>query len=201
MLLDDLQAVEAQWAGCRACRLCAERKRVVVGEGPAPAPILIIGEGPGRDEDREGRPFIGEAGRFLWHEADGQGLDLARCYVTNVVACRPPENRVPLADEAEACRPRLEAIARLVQPGLIVAVGGVALTALTGEVTIHKFRGRTLTSVGETGGLGGIPTIPIFHPAGLLPGRLKSADDLEAFRGDLKSVATAIVGVGEIKGS
>jgi uracil-DNA glycosylase len=183
-----LLEARSRWDGCQRCRLSVERRRIVFGGGPDTARVMVVGDSPSIQDEREDKPFCGDAGLFLWREAAQVGLDLSTCYLTHIVACHTPEARTLLADEAEACRSRLESIAHFVRPEIILGLGGTALTALTGEVGITKWRGRMIAAVGLTGGLQSIPVLPTFHPAGLIPGRSRTQGDLDAFRGDLQSV-------------
>lgn len=128
---DPYRRVKTKWKGCERCGLCKERKRVVIGRGATPADILFIGEAPGKTEDATGKPFFGRSGNLLNAELE-QALRLSklerkpRFYITNVVACRPPENRDPTDDEAWACWPRLRDEHDIVQPQAIIMLGRVA---------------------------------------------------------------------------
>ena len=119
-----------EWKDCTKCPLHEARNNVVFGSGHPDADIMVIGEGPGEGEDKKGWPFIGDSGKLLQSMVSGVGLDWDDLYVTNVVACRPPQNRDPTAAEKEACSPRLHDIIYIVDPLVIVTVGKYALNAL-----------------------------------------------------------------------
>lgn len=117
--------------GCRACRLCEERRNIVFGAGRADARVLLIGEGPGKNEDEQGEPFVGRAGALLDLMLDA--VDLSRnenIYIANMVKCRPPGNRDPAPDEMEACLPFLREQVRILRPKIIVCLGRIAATRL-----------------------------------------------------------------------
>lgn len=119
-----------EWKACEECELHEGRNNVVFGSGHPDADIMIIGEAPGGEEDKKGWPFIGDSGRLLRSMVHGVGLDWEDLYVTNVVSCRPPQNRDPTAKEKEACASRLHDIIYIVDPLVIVTVGKYALNAL-----------------------------------------------------------------------
>lgn len=144
---------------CVLCRLHEARTHAVPGEGPEGARILLVGEAPGRQEDLEGRPFVGVAGATLATALEKAGLSRADVFVTNAVKCRPPENRRPRADELLACRPYLLSQIESLRPRVIVALGRTALTDLVGSApSIERARRRHLT-------VGGTPVIATYHPA------------------------------------
>jgi DNA polymerase len=150
-------------AACLACRLCESRTRAVFGEGAVPARLVFCGEGPGFEEDRSGRPFVGRAGELLSAMIE-RGMRMRRedVFVLNAVKCRPPENRTPLPDEVATCRPFLEAQLAVLRPEVVVALGNPASRALLGEVPgIMKIRGRVFEAFGAK-------VVPTFHPAYLL---------------------------------
>ena len=151
--------------GCLACPLGSHRLRFVFGEGAPTARILFIGEGPGRDEDLQGRPFVGKAGELLDKMLNSVGLDRAKVYIANVVKCRPPDNRTPDAGEAQRCLPYLRRQIELIQPAVIVTLGATPLRELLGVTTgITRVRGQWQ----RLEMLGGIPVMPTFHPAYVL---------------------------------
>lgn len=172
----DFAGVATEAAACNACGLCKQRKQAVVGVGAHDAPWLFVGEGPGADEDQQGEPFVGQAGRLL--DAMLQAANLARgreVYIANVVKCRPPGNRTPTIDEAAACAPFLDRQIDLIKPKLIVALGKTAVTRLTGsDASMASLRGQPLE-------YRGIPVVATYHPAYLLrnlPEKLKAWEDL-----------------------
>lgn len=158
-----LEAVRAQMGDCRLCRLCEGRKQIVFGVGNPSARVMFVGEGPGAEEDRQGIPFVGRAGQLLTDIiTKGMGVRRESVYIANIVKCRPPENRVPQADEMAACLPFLEAQIEAVNPEVIVALGATACQGLLGvPVQITRFRGRWTN-------FRGIPLMPTFHPSYLL---------------------------------
>jgi len=145
---------------CRACPLHQSRTRAVPGEGPVPARIMFIGEAPGAKEDATGRPFVGPAGRFLDQSLAAHGLCRARIYITSCVKCRPPRNRTPHEDELATCQSRwLDRQVQLLDPEIIVLLGGVALRQVLGET-------RTLKEVqGEMRPRDGRTYLITYHPA------------------------------------
>lgn len=172
----DVQALAQEAAGCQACGLCKQRKQAVVGVGAANAPWLFVGEGPGADEDEQGEPFVGQAGKLLDAMLTAAGLARGReVYIANVVKCRPPGNRTPTTEEAAACAPFLDRQIDLIQPKLIVALGKTAVTRLTGsEASMASLRGQVFR-------YRDIPVVATYHPAYLLrnmPDKLKAWEDL-----------------------
>lgn len=167
---------------CRKCRLCEKRLNVVPGEGNPRARLMFIGEGPGRDEDTLGRPFVGAAGHLL--EKMLAAIELTRndVYIANVVKCRPPMNRAPEADEVAACMPYLRQQTALIRPQVIVLLGGSALKAVMGpDMRITRDRGQWIERKG-------VWIMPTFHPAALLRDETKKRpvwEDLKMVRDKL----------------
>jgi len=184
-LLPTLDAVRDVSLGCPRCRLAETRRHVVFGEGAHDADILVVGEAPGEEEDRTGRPFVGKAGKLLDLLLATAGIERERVYVCNVLKCRPPMNRNPQPDEVEACSPYLLRQVELVKPRVIVAFGAFASQTLLGtDITIGKLRGRDhrYRAAPEHAG---IPLVPTYHPAALLrnPGWVRAVwDDLQRVR-------------------
>jgi len=148
---------------CRRCKLCAGRSNLVFGVGNPNATLMFVGEGPGRDEDLQGEPFVGRAGQLLT-DIITKGMAMRRedVYIANVVKCRPPENRNPEPDEVAACEPFLKKQIALVRPRVIVALGKFAVqTLLQSKIPITKLRGKWHSYQG-------IKLMPTFHPAYLL---------------------------------
>ena len=159
---ESLAAVAELVAGCTRCRLCEARRHTVPGEGPADARLFVVGEGPGRTEDETGRPFVGQAGELLTKILTAIELPRERVFIGNVVKCRPPENRTPQYDEIAACVPHLFRQIQLVQPKVILAMGGTAAqTLLNSKQSLGAMRGRIHR-------FRGIPVIVTYHPAALL---------------------------------
>ena len=172
----DFAGIASEAAACNACGLCKQRKQVVVGVGAHDAPWLLVGEGPGADEDQQGEPFVGQAGKLLDAMLQAAGLLRGReVYIANVVKCRPPGNRTPTLEEANACAPFLDRQIDLIKPKLIIALGKTAVTRLTGsDASMASLRGQSLE-------YRGIPVVATYHPAYLLrnlPEKLKAWEDL-----------------------
>lgn len=149
-------------AGCEKCRLAKGRTRVVFGAGDPEADLMFIGEGPGRDEDERGEPFVGAAGQLLTRIIEAAKLRREDVYIANIVKCRPPNNRDPMPDEIATCLPYLRRQIEIVRPKVICALGKVAAqTLLQSEEPIGKLRGR-VHRYGE------IKLIATYHPAALL---------------------------------
>lgn len=148
---------------CAACGLCKQRKQAVFGVGHLSAPWLFIGEGPGADEDEQGDPFVGQAGKLLDSMLAAIGIARGReVYIANVVKCRPPGNRTPTPEEAAACAPFLDRQIELVKPRLIVALGKSAAQRLLGtDASLASLRGKVHRYKGT-------PLIVTYHPAYLL---------------------------------
>ena len=179
---DALGAQERALQGCPRCKLSKSRSTVVFGSGNARARLMVIGEGPGEEEDKQGKPFVGRAGQLLTRMLASVGFDRERdCYIANVIKCRPERNRNPEPDEVAACNPFLMAQIDTIQPHVILALGNFAAQTLLGTKDgISKLRGRIYMY--RTGVL-----VPTFHPAFLLrnPGqefKRMAWDDLKAAR-------------------
>jgi len=130
----DTKGLEGRISFCTLCRLHESRKKAVPGEGPYDASIMFIGEGPGRNEDENGIPFCGAAGKFLDELLQIAGLERNKVYITNVVKCRPPQNRVPLDDEIEICTSNyLKKQVKMIRPKLVVVLGRTSARALLGK--------------------------------------------------------------------
>jgi len=159
----DWNQLKASVAGCTACGLSRTRNRTVFGVGDEAASWLVVGEGPGADEDARGEPFVGQAGRLLDSMLAAIALERgADVYIANVVKCRPPGNRNPDAAEAACCGPYLQRQVELIRPRLILALGKIAAMNLLGrESTIGSLRGQVHA-------YRGIPLIVTYHPAYLL---------------------------------
>jgi uracil-DNA glycosylase len=161
--LDSLDAVAERIRTTYCCRtLCPNRKNAVPGEGNSKARLMLIGEGPGATEDASGRPFVGQAGQLLNSILEAIGLKREDVFITNIVKCRPPQNRKPLPDEIASCMPYLHRQIALIRPKVIVALGGTAGEALLG---VRKSLGELRSRVHS---YGGIPLIVTYHPAALL---------------------------------
>lgn len=157
-----LAELAAEIARCARCRLASARTRTVPGEGNATARIMLIGEGPGEQEDRSGRPFVGAAGQLLTDLLSHAGLRREDVFIANLVKCRPPRNREPLPDEAQACRAYLDAQIALVNPRVLCLLGRPATQALLAP-------GASITRLhGQPQERDGIIYVPLYHPAAAL---------------------------------
>lgn len=173
------EQIEQMIQNCQRCGLCQQRHSIVLGEGNRQAEVMLIGEGPGADEDAQGRPFVGKAGQLL--DKMFSAIDMRRedLYITNVVKCRPPGNRTPLDEEAQACLPILRMQYRLIRPKIVVCLGATATRHVYDpEARITRVRGQWLEKNGTF-------FLPTYHPAALLRDESKKKD----VWADLKSIA------------
>jgi uracil-DNA glycosylase family 4 len=161
-----LAVLKQSLSDCRKCALAGGRTQVVFGVGDANAELMFVGEGPGFHEDKQGEPFVGQAGKLLTELLGSIGLTRADVYIANVVKCRPPDNRDPAADEIEACSSHLMQQIEIIRPRVICTLGRFA-TKLLGdtELTITAIHGKA-----KERDFGGVPTLlfPVFHPAAAL---------------------------------
>ena len=172
------EELEEACKNCNKCKLCANRNNVVIGTGNRNAKIMFIGEGPGADEDLQGIPFVGKAGKLMDRAFEGIGIKREEVYIANIVKCRPPNNRNPEYEEADACKEYLGSQINLVKPEIIILLGSVALKNILGkEYGITSSRGKWFEK-------DGIKCLPTFHPAALLRDETKKID----FWNDLKKV-------------
>ncbi len=174
---------------CRKCPLCGGRTHTVPGEGNPQADLMLIGEGPGRDEDLQGRPFVGAAGELLMKMLAAIGLSRQDVYIANTVKCRPPHNRTPEADEVAACKPYLRAQVALVRPKVILLMGNAALRAVLGDEHRYISHERGLWTERK-----GFWILPTYHPAALLRDESKKRpvwEDLQKVRDKLAELAQA----------
>jgi DNA polymerase len=180
-----LEELRAAIGDCRRCKLWPGRTHLVFGVGNPKARLMFIGEGPGRDEDLQGEPFVGRAGQLLTDIiTKGMGLKREDVYIANVVKCRPPENRNPEPDEVLSCEPFLKKQIDLVRPDIIVALGKFAVqTLLQSKIPITRLRGHWHT-------YHGIRLMPTFHPAYLL----RNPADKKLVWQDIKKVIKAMNG-------
>ncbi|MBI5355292.1 MAG: uracil-DNA glycosylase [Candidatus Aenigmarchaeota archaeon] len=149
---------------CTNCPLSKSRKNAVFGDGPHDARIVIVGEAPGRDEDEQGRPFVGMSGRELTKMLDEVGIRREEVFITNTVKCRPPDNRKPSANEIEACRQHLAAQLSSIKPALICTLGNVPLNSIIGKHSIGDVNGHVMEKDGSA-------FLPLYHPASWLYNR------------------------------
>lgn len=144
---------------CQACRLCESRTNVVPGEGPSVTSVMMIGEAPGREENSQGRPFVGRSGKLLTQLMKDAGIPRHRVFITNLVKCRPISNRDPLGDEVDECRKILKKQIKIIKPRLIVLVGAVPTKWIIGEGPITRVRGKPFVRKDK------VYYFPVFHPA------------------------------------
>ena len=156
----------AQIAVCKKCALCEERTNAVPGDGDWNTDVLFIGEGPGRDEDLQGKPFVGAAGRILNEFLESIGMDRSDVYIANVVKCRPPSNRDPLPEEIKTCWPYLEEQIKIIKPKLIVTLGRHSMGRFLKGLKISEVHGEPKRANGIWQ-----PRqvfLPLYHPAAAL---------------------------------
>ncbi len=180
----DWRALADEVAACVRCRLHERRTQTVFGVGDPGAELLVIGEAPGADEDRQGEPFVGRSGQLLNSMLLAAGWPRARVYIANIIKCRPPDNRDPLPEEVRCCMPYLHRQIDLLGPRLMLAVGRVAAqTLLATDTPIGKLRGAV-----HHFGTRGTPLIVTYHPAYLLRSpreKRRAWDDLRFVRREL----------------
>lgn len=177
-MFDNWEDLEKSLENCQKCKLCKTRNNIVFGVGNREADIMLIGEGPGADEDMQGEPFVGKAGKLMNMAFDALGIKKEELYIANIVKCRPPFNRNPEQDEEQACLDFLRNQVILVKPKIIVLLGKVALKNILGkEYSITTSRGEWIEKRG-------IYYMPTWHPAALLRDESKKIE----FLSDLKLV-------------
>jgi len=180
---ETLEEIRADLGDCRRCALWETRKQIVFGGGSQTAPVLFVGEAPGRDEDLQGEPFVGEAGQLLSKMITAMGYERSGVYICNLLKCRPPENRNPSPAEIAQCSPFLLRQVKSVTPKVIVALGTFAAqTLLASTEPISRLRGRFHD-------YHGIPLMPTFHPAYLL----RSPEKKREVWADLQQVMKLLV--------
>ena len=176
------EALARQISDCTACPLCEGCTQKVPGQGDPRAPLMLIGEGPGEQEDRQGIAFVGPAGQLLTRMLEAIQIPRDRVYISNVVKCRPPSNRTPLPEEAAACERHLLAQWALVRPSMVLLLGGTAVRSVLGEnYRITRCRGQWFERKG-------VPILATYHPSALLrdQGRKREAwEDLKLLRQQL----------------
>lgn len=177
-MFETWEELEKSIENCSKCKLCSTRQNIVFGVGNKDANIMFIGEGPGADEDKQGEPFVGRAGKLMNMAFGIVGIKREEVYIANIVKCRPPSNRDPQEDEANACMDYLRNQVLLVKPKVIVLLGRIALQNILGkEYKITASRGKWIEKKG-------INYMPTWHPAALLRDETKKID----FISDLKKV-------------
>jgi len=178
---DPFHELRQEVKNCDKCELCRQRINTVFGEGDPDSNLVFVGEGPGADEDRQGRPFVGRAGKMLTQIIHkGMNLHRHQVYICNIVKCRPPENRAPTISEMLGCKPYLMQQLTLIKPKVIVALGATAVHGLFGEkLPITKIRGQFRE-------WNGIQVMPTFHPSFLI--RQYTAENRRAVWEDVQAV-------------
>lgn len=186
----ELEKISAEVRTCQKCSLGSSRKNAVPGEGSPKARIVFVGEGPGADEDAKGRPFVGRAGKLLDKIILAMGLKRSDVYICNIIKCRPPNNRDPLADEITNCLPFLQRQLESINPEIIVALGAhAARTLLDTNKPIGQLRGR-FWDYYTSDFAAPIKLIPTYHPAYLL--RSYSPENRRRVWDDIKKVLTEL---------
>lgn len=184
--LPDLGSLEAYVGDCQRCRLAQTRTRLVFGGGDPQAPLMLVGEAPGKNEDLRGEPFVGAAGKLLDELLDSITMSRSEVYIANILKCRPPHNRDPLTDEIATCTPFLVEQVRLIGPRVIATLGNFATRYVLGtDRGITALRGRLFHVDGRQ-------VVPIFHPAAALYDHSKVAvlyDDFKRLRAVLDRTA------------
>lgn len=177
-MYDNWEDLEKSIRDCKKCKLCMNRTNIVFGVGNKNADVMFVGEGPGADEDMQGEPFVGKAGKLMDKAFQALEINREKVYIANIVKCRPPQNRVPEQEEATACLDYLRNQVMLVKPKIIVLLGSTALKNILGEeYGITAARGKWVEKKG-------ILYMPTWHPAALLRDEAKKID----FWRDLKEV-------------
>lgn len=176
--------------GCTRCGLCDSRTQTVFGEGDPDAAIMFIGEGPGQNEDEQGRPFVGRSGELLNKQIQAMGFTRDEVYIANVVKCRPPNNRTPQANEVDACGDYLRRQIQIIRPKVIITLGGPAAKLVLGvKEGITRIRGTWHEYPGVDPP---VPVMPTFHPAYLL--RAYTKDNRAMVWSDLKKALAKVQG-------
>ena len=181
--MDELNALAGRCLDCRECPLCEGRKNVVFGVGTPTAELMLVGEGPGANEDEQGVPFVGRAGQLLDDKLELIDLRREQIYIANIVKCRPPQNRDPLFEEQSACRHWLDEQLRLIRPKIVVCLGRIAATALIKpDFKITREHGQWFDA-------NGLHLMATYHPAALLRDEGKRPDaftDLRTLRAEAR---------------
>ena len=171
---DSLELIAREVHTCTLCPLSRTRTQAVPGEGDPHANLMLIGEGPGYNEDKQGRPFVGAAGKFLEELLASAGLKREDVYITNVVKCRPPQNRDPLPNEIHACSGYLERQTKLIRPQIIATLGRHSMARFFPNERISRVHGQPRNVDGRV-------VVPLFHPAAALHQPALKAAELEDF--------------------
>ena len=182
----DWDTLKTECLACTKCELCSTRTNVVFGQGAQNAEVLFVGEGPGEQEDLQGVPFVGPAGKLLDDMLSIIDLDREKCYIANIVKCRPPQNRVPTDEEAAACKLHLRIQTALIRPKVIVLLGSTAAKNIIGaDIRITRDRGKWFERKG-------IWMMATYHPSALLRDPSKKRDAWE----DMQSLRDRLMDLG-----
>ena len=186
-MFENWEELKENCLNCRKCSLCEARSNVVFGVGNPCAKVMFIGEGPGRNEDLQGEPFVGAAGKFLDEMLTIIDLGRHNCYITNIIKCRPPKNRDPMQTEQDACIDFLRAQTKLLKPKIIVCLGRIAaMRLIRPDFKITREHGQFVEK-------GGILFTALYHPSALLRDETKRPDtftDLKALQAKVREVCT-----------
>ena len=186
-MFENWEELKENCLNCRKCSLCEVRSNVVFGVGNPCAKVMFIGEGPGRNEDLQGEPFVGAAGKLLDDMLSIIDLGRHNCYITNIVKCRPPKNRDPMQTEQDACIGFLRAQTKLIKPKIIVCLGRIAaMRLIRPDFRISREHGQFTEKAG-------ILFTALYHPSALLRDESKRPDtfsDLKALQAKVKEVCT-----------
>lgn len=184
-VLSDWDILQTEVANCTLCALCETRTQTVFGSGNPKSDWLLVGEGPGQHEDEQGKPFVGKAGLLLTEMLRAMGMEREDVFITNIVKCRPPNNRDPSVNEIEACKNYLQRQQAFIKPKVILAIGRIAAqTLLNTDAPLAKLRGK-LHSLDNT------PVVVVYHPAYLLrslPEKRKAWLDLQLAMQTIKEI-------------
>lgn len=178
--MSDLDKISDDVNGCSGCQLCFGRKNPVPGTGHSGSKILFVGEAPGRDEDAQGKPFVGAAGKLLTELIETIGLERSDVFITNVVKCRPPDNRDPFPEEIEACWPYLVKQIKSIKPDLIVTLGRHSMGKFLPDLKISEVHGKPKVYKGIWQKKQ--VYLPLYHPAVALYDRSKKDVLIEDFK-------------------
>ncbi len=183
---ESLASIQADLVNCQRCQLAAGRTNIVFGVGNPQADLMFIGEGPGRDEDSQGEPFVGRAGQLLTKMIQAMGLKREDVYIANIVKCRPPNNRNPEPDEMATCSPFLLRQIQVIQPKMMVCLGSIAVKSLLQtSMGITRLRGQFHE-------VAGIQVMPTFHPAYLLRNAEKKKEAWEDLQKVMKELGLGV---------
>lgn len=181
-----LDEARVEAAGCTRCRLAAGRTQVVWLDGNPESDLMFVGEAPGFNEDKLGKPFVGAAGKLLDQLLESVGLDRSKCVICNVIKCRPPGNRNPEADEIATCSPYLKAQIDFIRPAVIVTLGNFATRfMLDRQVSITRVRGQIFKAFGAK-------VIPTFHPAAALHSGGAGSPQFDLLRSDFRLISSEL---------